>query len=61
MDLQYSAKLTCLIEFHRLAIFIPELFFHKAAVPRLNTKSMADGLNADFMGIGHEDANTRVR
>ena len=61
MDLEYSSKFRCLITIHKLAIFIPKLFFPTTVVRKLNTKFMADGLNVEFMGVGHEDANTRVR
>ena len=44
-----------------LTIFIPKLFFPTAAVRKLTTKFMTDGLNAEFMGVGHEGTNTRVR
>ena len=61
MDLEYSSRFRCLITVHKLTIFIPKLFFPRAAVPKLTTKIMAGGLDADFVGVGHEDANTRVR
>ena len=44
-----------------LTIFIPKLFFPTAAVRKLTTKFMTDGLNAKFMDVGHEGTNTRVR
>ena len=51
----------CLSTIHKSATFIQKVFFTKPAVPKLNTKFMADCLSAEFMGVGHEDANTRVR
>ena len=45
----------------QIGYFYSKNVFPTPAVPKLNTKFMADGLSAEFMGIGHEDANTRVR
>jgi hypothetical protein len=58
MDLEYSSKFRCLITIHNLTIFIPKLFFPRAAVRKLTTKFMTDGLNVEFMGVGHKDTNT---
>ena len=44
-----------------LTIFIPKLFFPTTVVRKLTTKFMTDGLNAEFMGVGYEGTNTRVR
>ena len=45
----------------QIGYFYSKNVFPTPAVPKLNTKFMADGLSAEFMGVGHEDANTRVR
>ena len=41
--------------------FYSKIIFPTTAVGKLTTKIMAGGLDADFVGVGHEDANTRVR
>ena len=45
----------------QIGYFYSKSVFPTPAVPKLNTKFMADCLSAEFMGVGHEDANTRVR
>ena len=61
MDIEYSSKFSCLVTIHNLTIFIPKLFFPRVVVRKLTTKFMTDGLNVEFMGVDHEDINTRVR